>query len=77
MRAIVTDERRCDGPKGDRRFAVALESPGAALQHLHGATSGVPKKYYFLGCPSPRCVLLLAPGLLRAITVTQVGRKPL
>jgi hypothetical protein len=44
MRAIVTDERRCDGPKGARRYAVALESPGAASQHLHGATSGVPKK---------------------------------
>ena len=58
MRAIVTDERRCDGPKGARRFAVALESPGAASQHLHGATS-------------PRCVLLLAPELSRAITVIE------
>jgi hypothetical protein len=44
MRAIVTDERRCDGPKLARPFGVALESPGAASQHLHGTTSGVPKK---------------------------------
>ena len=58
MWAIVTDERRCDGPKAARPCGVALESPVAASQHLHGATS-------------PRCVLLLATGLLKAITVPQ------
>ena len=58
MPAIVTDERRCDGPKSARPFGVALKSPVTASQHLHGATS-------------PRCVLLLATRLFRAITVGQ------
>jgi len=35
--AIVTDERHCDGPKSARPEGVALESPVAASQHLHGA----------------------------------------
>jgi len=59
MWAIVTDERRCDGPKAARPCGVALESPVAASQHLHGVTN-------------PRCVLLLPTRLSRAITAVQI-----
>ena len=58
MRAIVTDERRCDGPKAARPEGVALKSPVAASQRLSGQ-------------PSPAFALLLPTELFRAITVDQ------
>ena len=58
MRAIVRDERRCDGPKAARREAVAPGNPLDGVASLAGATS-------------PCCAPLLASGFPGAITVGQ------